>query len=125
MQDFKRKRRLKQLFYSPLSVIVFLLLAFFLARGAWSAYHKSSEAETSLAEAKREYAELENRQIFLAGEIERLSTNRGQEEELRSRYSVAKDGEQRVIIVEDVSTSSAASGGNHDSIWGRFLNLFK
>lgn len=125
MQEYKRKRSLKRLFYSPLSVIVLLLIAFFLARGAWSAYYKSSEANASLAQAKKEYADLQSRQDFLAQEIKRLSTSRGQEEELRSRYSVVKDGEERVIIVDDPSTSTIKSSPDGDSVWKKFLNLFK
>ena len=50
---------------------------------------------------------LKARAEVLEGDIEHLQSDRGLEEELRSRFDVAKEGEQVIIIVEDYDDTQA------------------
>ncbi len=125
MSDFKRKRSTRRFFYSPLSVGLLLVITLFVGKVSWNAYRKAADSGQALAEAQKAYSSLEERHVFLSNEITKLGTKRGQEEVLRNRYSVAKEGERMVIIVEDTGTSSEKENQNGKGFWNSFLNLFK
>lgn len=58
-------------------------------------------------QAEAEYASLQIRQQELQERVEYLSKEGSVESEIRKHFDVAKEGEQVVIIVDEVSTSSA------------------
>ena len=94
---------------SRVTIGVLAVLIFFVARGTWGVYQKAQESRSNLALTQKAYAELEDRQSVLAAQIEALKTSRGVEEEIRSRYEVAKPGEQVALIVDDAPTSTATT----------------
>lgn len=69
-------------------------------------YEKSKEANARRDKATAELAALQEREGQLSGDIARLGSERGQEEEIRNRFMVAKDGE-KVIIVTQPETQTA------------------
>lgn len=76
-----------------------------------------------LSKSLRELAHLQEREMKLQGEIVRLGTERGQEEEVRSRYEVARPGE-KVIIVVDAPTEAQEAAAQSSSWWARVLEWF-
>ena len=74
--------------------------------------------------SSRELQNIQDREVFLNSEINRLSTDEGVEEEIRSKYSVAKPGEELIVIVGTTSTTSATTTKG-ESLWNKFLGLFK
>ena len=94
---------------SRITIAVLLVLIFFVARGAWSVYKKEEDSKNSLDIAEKAYAELQGRQDLLASQIAALKTSRGVETEIRSRYEVAKPGEEVALVVDDATTSTEAS----------------
>ena len=124
MGDFKRKKRLHHVLYSPAISVLLVVLLLLGVRAAWSAYGKSKEARTSLAETERQYESLGGRKDYLESETEYLATSRGKEEALRNRYSVARSGEALVIIVDGSSTAST-SGEKGGGFWGRIWEFFR
>ena len=100
MLDFREKTQLRKIVYSKVTLVVFALILFLVARGAWGMYDKSVEASAKRDAAAKQLVDLVAREKELNSDIDHLSTDRGIEEEIRNRFMVAKEGEN-VIIVSD------------------------
>jgi len=71
-------------------------------------------------------AKVENlraRDAELSSKIERLKTEAGLEEEIRSKFTVAKNNENMVIVVEENNTN-ATNTAERASFWQKFLDFF-
>lgn len=104
----------KSWFYSP---IIAVILMVFVAWGGVSvvrAFTKQGEALKSRNDYRVQLEELNQKQADLATRIENLSTDRGLEAEVRTRYRVVKPGEQLVIVVDNEESKSGEKG---DSWW--------
>lgn len=101
MFDFHEKRKLRGLLYSKLTIGILLILVVLLAFSVI----KRFSVERTIAEKREikeeEFASLEERAAMLERRVEYLQHQRGIEEELRTRFDVAKEGEQVVIIVDN------------------------
>lgn len=74
-------------------VIVWLLsLIFSIAR-------KEEIARKTVAETRAELTQLKDRETTLQGNLDELSTDRGQEASLRQTFGVARPGEEVIIVV--------------------------
>lgn len=76
-----------------------------------------------VASAERLY-ELETRNAELEGKIRKLATVSGVEEEIRSKFSVAKDNENMVIIVREEPATTTVDEPEL-SFWSKVRNLFR
>ncbi len=81
-------------------LLCLLLVTFLFARGAWRMYSRFLEARTAERGAQAELEMLQAHRDEIARDTERLSSNRGLEEELRRRYGVALPGEGVIEIHE-------------------------
>jgi uncharacterized protein YkuJ len=84
--------------YAKPTIIILGLLTVLVARGAFGMYQKSDEAIAKRDKALGELQILEVRQKELDEDISRLSSLRGQEEEIRDRFMVAREGEKVIIV---------------------------
>ena len=57
-------------------------------------------------------------------EIERLSTERGVDEEIRTKFRVVKEGEGMIVLVDSPDVSSTSSQNNAKSFWSKILDWF-
>jgi cell division protein FtsB len=96
-----------------------LAVVIFLGRSVWNVYQKNQtsrllrdEAATELAAVAERYAELEAR-------VKRLETPRGQEEEVRKSFSVARSGE-RVVVIKDEETLSPPTIKKRPNWWWKY-----
>lgn len=97
-QKRKRQKRMRPLsFFASIALIIVAIASF---NGLFDIYRKYSESKKGLVQTERELQTLENREIELTKNLERLSTPRGVEEEIREKFSVAKEGEMMALIVE-------------------------
>ena len=101
MLDFHEKRRFKRLLYSKVTLVILGFIVIWLAFAVWSMYKKERDTRLRRIEQKEVLNELEGREESLREEIERLSTERGIEQEVRSKFEVGKDGEEMIIIVDN------------------------
>lgn len=124
MRDFQQKRQIRKLMYSPRVAFILLLIFVFLARGAWGAYTKERESRLNLKKIEQDYEKSLEREKFLLGEIERLNTEEGLEEEIREKFSVTKPGEEVVLVVESEESSSNEII-EEEGFWSRFFGFFK
>lgn len=67
--------------------------------------------------------ELQARDKEIKSKIEKLGTSSGIEEEIRSKFTVAKGGESMVVIIDAPTTATATStpAGFWQKIWHFFV----
>jgi hypothetical protein len=98
-----------------LAVGLFILIVA-LARSVWLVRGKFVESQEARDEVVAAAAALEERKIGLERKVERLDTVRGQEEEIRQKLPVAKEGEQVVVIIDE-SADDEVEIGESRSWW--------
>lgn len=100
MQDFKKKREFqKKLFSKPILFILIIILVF-ITHGTWGIWQKSRQSKNTLEIAQVELDKLNEREKIIKKKIEKLDTETGLEEEIRSKFDVAREGEQIIVIVD-------------------------
>jgi cell division protein FtsB len=124
MREFQVKKKVRRVVFSKWIVALMVLVFLFLAKATWNLYQKNIESAANVVNANRELARLEDRQQTLQTEIERLSTDEGVEQEIRTKYSVSKPGEQLIVIVDE-EASSTPEIAQPESWWDKFKNLFR
>jgi cell division protein FtsB len=128
MFDFHEKRKIRSLVYSKISIGIIVILAVLLSISTAERYSAERAMYQKRAEAEAELEALKLRAATLETQVNHLDNERGIEEELRSRFDVAKEGEQVVIIIDNseegktknIATPSDTKGG----VKG-FLSKFK
>jgi cell division protein FtsB len=101
MLDFHEKRKIRSYIYSPVVVIVLVILSVILSVSVFERFKVEREMAERRAETEERLEELRLRAAALEGKVEHLENDRGIEEEIRTRFDVAKEGEQVVIIVDE------------------------
>ncbi len=122
MLDFQQKRKVRSWMYNRLTIALLFVAFVFVAHSTWVVYRKKVESEEMMSVSLKNVETLRSRSADLQKKIDRLATAQGVEEEVRSKFSVAKEDENMVIIVQDeVSTSTKAQ---KRTFWSRFMALF-
>ncbi len=65
------------------------------------------------------------RKDMLNSEIGRLKTDNGVEEEIRSKFNVAKPGETVVVVINGSSSTSSQNSSGNKGFWASFWSIFK
>ena len=123
MLDSQQKRKVNQVLYHKVTLVVLFVVVLFVIRATWIVYQKKLESEELRDISLRYKNVLEERDRELGLQMDRLETEAGKEAEIRSKFSVAKEKENIVVIVEDSSTTKPAISSK--SLWQKFLDLFK
>ena len=113
--------------YSMPALITLSLVAFFFVKGAVGILGKERESRRLAKDLKDEKAVLVEREQELKEDISRLKTEEGIQNEIRSKFSVTREGEYVAIIVDDrrLSTSTDASGPRwYKKWWNGLKNLW-
>lgn len=124
MVNFYQRRKLKKYLYSPLTIVPLALIAFLLGSSVLSVYTKEQETRLKRDKQARELEALETRASALEAEIERLETERGREAEIRSKFEVAREGEQVIVIVEAEKVEAPPAPPPEKTWWQKFLSWF-
>ena len=125
MLEFQQKRKFRKVLYSRISIFVLFVAVLFLARATYNIYTKEQMSADDYATVLKNYNDLNARQAMLTSQISKLGTESGQEEEIRSKFSVAKPGETVVMVIGGASSSASSGATTGTSLWQKFLNLFK
>lgn len=110
----------------PAVIVVLFVVSCVAVYSVFQMYGKYRRAAQVRNRARDEYHELENKRTVLEESTERLNTERGQEEELRTRYQAVRPGEQLIVIV-DPMTSPGISPQKvfwWDRVWQKIVQLF-
>ncbi len=98
-REFQKKRRLRSIIYSKITVLVLLLVAIFLVGPTWRVYKTKAETRRNIDKLSLELKTLRQKESVLMADTERLSTPKGTEEEIRKKFNVSKEGEDVVFVV--------------------------
>lgn len=110
--------------YNRITLIILGILVILSIYSTFGVWQKKRESEYLKSIAEQKLFELQTRHDNLEQDIQRLNTPEGVEAEIRSKFSVAKKGENMVVIVNDIDSGNASST-KKTSIWQKFINLFK
>ncbi|PIQ92367.1 MAG: hypothetical protein COV70_00760 [Parcubacteria group bacterium CG11_big_fil_rev_8_21_14_0_20_39_22] len=118
--NIKKKRKTKIIF-RMVSVLLVILCVFF-AKVSYNAYVKKQESEENYRRAEASLVEIEKRQARLEKEIEKLSTDRGIEEEIREKFRVAKEGEKMMVLLGSEEVEEKPE--EKKTWWKKLLGIF-
>lgn len=124
MLDIQQKRKLRTYMYSRVTLALLFLIVLLAMHSTWSVYKKKRESQVLLSVSENRVIELRDRESDLDSKIKRLDTEVGLEEEIRSKFSVAKENEAVVIVVEQ-DKKIATSTKNEYGFWSRIVNFFR
>ena len=114
MLDYGQKRKVRGVIYHKVTLVILAILVLIMAHSTWVVYQKKRTSEEMKNVSMQNTAELKQRNDDLTAKIERLDTESGVEDEIRSKFSVVKDKENMVVVVDDqnpeVSTTSEKVG---------------
>lgn len=126
MHEFKRKRTIDRIIYSPVSLIILVIILAFSVRATWAVHVKEQMSRDSLDQSQRELDKIAAREQSLNQAIAYLSTPQGVETEIRKKFRVVKDGESVAVIVDDASgtatTSVPVARGGILGLWDGLLH---
>lgn len=126
MIPFQERKKLRKVLYAKATLFVLLAVSIFVARGAWQVYQKAAIARAERVEAERSLAELKARAGGFEASIARLKSERGIEEEIRQKFTVAHPNEEIVVIVDETDKKSKnGEAPREQSFWKKFLNIFR
>tara|TARA_Y100000031_G_scaffold155630_1_gene206993 strand:- start:1660 stop:2049 length:390 start_codon:yes stop_codon:yes gene_type:complete len=100
MRDFKRRKLVKSILYSPLTASLLLLAVFFVLHTVWNIFTTYQQTKQNYEIVREEYAELVDRKENIEERVGQLSTEQGVEAEIRNKFGFIKEGEEVIIIAE-------------------------
>jgi len=128
MKELQERRRFRNYIYSKVTVVILLLLVLFVGRSVWGVYQKNKIASYHYNQSQENLEELRARQVEISSSVERLSSERGIEEEIRRTLPVAREGEGVIVILDQEADVEVAGDNelpaNRDSWWHRLWDLF-
>ena len=125
MTDFQQKRQFNKVIHSKVFFVILFILVFFLGRATYNIYQKSRLSSANYIEVKSDYDSLKARKEMLESEINRLKTDNGIEEEIRSKFNVAKPGETVVTVINSATDTLTDNDTSNKSFWVSFFEIFK
>lgn len=124
MKELQQKQKIRRALYSLPSLVIMLFVAGVLIKGAWGVMVMERESAAMVRDLEAQAVALGSREAELEGNIERLRTPAGVEEEIRDKFSVAREGEFVAIIVDEKERASTTEKTTGEIIWG-WWNVFK
>ena len=124
MLDFYEKRTMRSILYSKPVIVLLAAIIFMLIYSVWGVYVKERETFVKKNQRAQVLGELLEREQILEEEINRLNTVRGIDEEIRSKFEVAQEGEEMIVIVEEKKASNDGQVRKEKSLWDTFREFF-
>ena len=122
MLDSQQKRKVRNIAYHPVTLVVLAALVLIVLHSTWLVYQKKSASEKMKNISMARTKELRLRDNQLKSNISRLGTDVGVEEEIRSKFSVAKEKENMVILVGDTGSKESATS-TEKNFWQRLWSF--
>jgi cell division protein FtsB len=126
MLEFRKKKRIQKILYSPIVLLILAIILVLLFRGVLSVYKKEKLTSQNLKQDKTELNKIISRQNNLASSLEYLKTDQGVENEIRSKFRVVKEGEKVSIIIDEQKTDEPVSTTTTENgFWYNIVNWFR
>ncbi len=122
MLDIQQKRKLRSVMYHRVTLGVLAVLTLLMIHSTWKVNKKKVSSQEMRKLAEERVDDLNRRKNDLSNKIDQLGTVSGIEEEIRSKFSVAKDGEKMVVVVEQ-NKKTATSTGKETSFLRKFVQF--
>lgn len=122
MLDVVQKRKIRNVAYNRVTLIVLVIITLFFLHSTWNVYQKKSESEQAMKVSAQNLATLEARDADLQAKMQSLQTDAGIEAEIRSKFNVAKAGENIVVVVDNTATTTPPS--EPSGFWAKLKDLF-
>lgn len=123
MLDIQQKRKVRAIMYHRASIGVLFVMVLLVLHSTWVVYEKKMSSEDMKEVALDNVLGLRQRSSDLDSKIDSLATVSGVEEEIRSKFSVAKDSESIVVVVP-TNEKSASTTTPKSGFWQSFKSLF-
>lgn len=121
----KPKKKTKSKFKSFIIITILVIILFFLMGQVLESNNKNNESKEKRMASEFLYEELLERKESLQNDIHKLESKVGQEEELRNRFSVAKEDEKLIVLVKNEQEDKESEPEKKDSgPIGFFKGLF-
>ena len=122
MLEFKHKRKIKKRIYSKFTIVVLSLIVLALFNGVWGIYQKVRTSKQKLDLSKEKYEEVKDRHLAIEEQIHHLNTNSGVEEEVRTKFNMAKEGERVIVLVDENDDSQDGTlNDSKRSFWSKIF----
>jgi len=118
---------LRRIIFSRFAFVFLTVVLGFMFYSTVKIYLRSREANFVNQTVEKETEELKAKRADLSAAIQRLESEGGQEEEIRSRFPVQKPGEKAVVIVEEETKENLpeqSTFGFFPRIWQFIKNIF-
>lgn len=126
MLQFQERKKIRKILYSKVTIVILALVTVLVARGAWDIHQKAAIAAAERDEAARSLGDLEKRSQGLEASLAELKSSHGLEAEVRQKFTVAKPGEEVVVVVDENAKKSKNDGTpSEQGFWEKFLEFFK
>ncbi|MBX4195362.1 hypothetical protein KW796_00120 [Candidatus Parcubacteria bacterium] len=106
MRELEQRQKLRRRLYSLPALAILLAITAGLVRGAYTLILKERESASDARLLAAKVGILTEREEVLSAEIEKLETPAGVEEEIKSKFNVAKEGERVAVIVDRPESST-------------------
>jgi cell division protein FtsB len=122
MKNLSNEKPKTKWYGRPIAIIVSLGLIVFFGLGIWGMARSYREALHGRERVEKDLQKIEEQSTEIDEGLKQLTTERGQEEEFRTRYRAVKPGEQLIIVVppdgdEQVQVKESVE---KESLWVRF-----
>ncbi len=124
MKEFQRKTKTPSRIICKIIIIFLILVLFVVSRAVWGGYKKNAISRTSLEKTNQELQELEQQKSDLTNQVEWLASPRGQEEEIRKNFSVAKPGEKVFIVIDQEGEVMPAEKEEGSESWWQAITRY-
>ena len=112
--------------YSKPVLVILLIILLWVIYGTWGVFQKERESRANLLRVQNQLANLQERSSELSADVARLNTVQGKEEEIRSKYEVAKPGEELLVIVDkDGAETSSPPQTGWQRFWSDVTHIFR
>lgn len=99
MLEFESKRKFQKRLYSRITLVLLIIVLVFLGKSTYKIYKKHYLLKEDLENSLEIYEEYQTRKEQLESDLGRVDSEVGREEILRENYSLAKDGEEAIFII--------------------------
>lgn len=109
MRELELRQKFRKRIYSLPALLLLSLLTVVLIRAGYSIWMTERESAKEVDILREEVSILAKREGFLKGSIDKLNTDEGVEEEIKSKFNVARPGERVAVIVDPLETEATST----------------
>lgn len=108
----------KRMAASHVTIAVLVIIVLFLGNATWNVYRGYAVAHEKEMMAKENLEAMVTRAEMLENDIARLKSEKGKEEEIRTRFGYGREGEHMIVVVDEKEVKSES--GKTTSWYMRF-----